>query len=86
MQFAKQELEEIMQDCKGQRATANRKLKQPLRLFGKRGVQSKITQLAECEEKIKSSIKISATPLSASNCNKINCIIDVVFNLGFFTF
>ena len=46
-----------MQDCKGQRAIANRKLKQPLRLFGKREVQRKTTQLAECEEKIKSSMK-----------------------------
>ena len=35
--------------------TANQILKQPL--FGKRDVQSKITQRAECEEKIKSSMK-----------------------------
>ena len=53
--FAKQELEEIIQDCKDKRVTANQILKQPL--FGKRDVQSKITQRAECEEKIKSSMK-----------------------------
>lgn len=57
LRFAKQELEEIIQGCKDQKATANRKLKQPLRLFGKRYVQSKITQIAECEENIKLSIK-----------------------------
>ena len=56
-QIAKQELEEIIQGCKDQKATANRKLKQPLRLFGKRYVQSKITQIAECEENIKLPIK-----------------------------
>ena len=73
-----------MQDCKGQRAIANRKLKQPLRLFGSEKYNARQLNSLNVKKRLNRLWKISPRPLSVSNCNKINCIIDVVFNLKFF--